>query len=557
MRNMRSIVLLAASLSVACGALAEPGAKQPRGKPLAGRTFSFVVLGDSRTPGGKYQSVPVGRWPRVKSPQVAPVFVDLIKQVNLTSPDLIVDTGDLVMGHCDRPLLLQEWDAFDKAIDGFDAPFYMVVGNHDIWNKMSEEIYVKRYGPAYYSFNHKGAHFIVLSTEVPNRAGAIGPQQLEWLQKDLRSHADRRPKYVFLHQPAWAYGGETPDVVPRSRQEGLYELWMQTVHPLLKKYKVDAVFGGHWHQYLAQKIDGMRYITTGGGGGELGGSYKVPPEVLGRFYHYLIVTVRDGETRIAVVKLDGVQREDVITPEGVRAANQKRFTFDEMRTDFGTVEGKMLRAPDSWGGVGNMWLEPKGGHPGFFIDINMYFAHRSPKDAIEFRDKGAAAIGRRITLPENPKDIVGVDFSVDYANWRTDRAPENNVWLMVVPAASWDHAGSYGGPGDYNLAEPDPALYVQRFTTKIEPEEFLDKEKMELRPTRNQPRGGTYPIKWAHAKADPDTLLSALKAHAGGQVVFVVQARNDWTNNALYGHIDNLVAEVTVQDQGWVKILTK
>ena len=81
---------------------------------------------------------------------------------------------------------------------------------------------------------------------------------------------------------------------------------MQTVHPLLKNYKVDVVFGGHWHQYLAQKIDGMRYVTTGGGGGELGG-YKVPPEALGRFYHYLIVTVRDGKTRIAVVKLDGTR----------------------------------------------------------------------------------------------------------------------------------------------------------------------------------------------------------------------------------------------------------
>ena len=551
--NVAMVVLALAAVAVGEAA---SQARQPRGKALNGEPFRFVVLGDSRTPGGKYQTVPPGRWPRVKSPEVSPVFVDVIKQINLTPPDLVVNTGDLVWGHCPRELLIREWDAFDKAIAGFDAGMYMVVGNHDIWDEMSERVYTERYGPMWYSFNHKGAHFVVLCTEVPNKAGRIGPKQLAWLREDLRKHASSKPKYVFLHQPLWAYGGQTPDVVPRTREDGAYQLWMETVHPILKSHKVDAVFGGHWHQYLAQEIDGIRYVTTGGGGGELGG-YEVPPEALGRFYHYLIVTVRDGKTRIAVVKLDGIQREDVITPEGIRAANRKRFTFDEMRTDFGTVEGKMLKAPDSWGGVGNMWLEPKGGNPGFFIDINMYFAHRSPKDAKEYRDKGAAAIGRRITLPENPKDIVGVDFSVDYANWRTDRTLENNVWLMVVPAASWDHADGDSGRGDYNLAEPDPALYVQRFTTKVRPEEFLDEEKMERRPRRNQPRGGTYPIKWARAEADREALLPALKARAGEQVVFVVQVRNDWGNNAMYGHIDNIVAEVTVQSEGWRKILTK
>ena len=272
-------------------------------KAVQGKGFTFVVMGDNRTPWGRSATV--------KSPEVSPVFVELIEQVNLTSPDLVLITGDLIGGHTEPEAVIREWDAFDEAIERFNAPCYMVVGNHDIWNNWSRELYVKRYGPEWYSFNHKGAHFIVLSTEVAGQAPRIAGDQLAWLKKDLAEHSGYKPTYVFGHQPLWGYGGTMADWVGRTRQDAMYDSWMRDVHPVLKKYGVDTVFGGHWHQYIFEEIDGIRYVVTGGGGAEIGGAEA--PEWRGRFYHYVIATVRDGQTRIAVAKRGGVAPDDVVT----------------------------------------------------------------------------------------------------------------------------------------------------------------------------------------------------------------------------------------------------
>jgi len=516
------------------------GPLQPRGGPAAGESFAFVVMGHSPTHGSPAT---------VKAPGPSPVFTRLIKQINRTSPDLVVNTGDMIRGHCDRDMAIREWTAFDQALNGLVPPCYLVVGDRDIWNDWSADLYTRRYGPAWYSFNHKGAHFIVLTTEEPDKAERIGPEQLEWLANDLAAHTDYKPTYVFLHQPLWAYGGETPDDVSGTRKDGLYEDWMRRVHPLLKQYRVDVVFGGHWHQYLAQNIDGLRYVTTGGG--ELG---DAPPEVLGRFNHYLIVTVRNGKTDILVAKLDGIGPEDLITSATFQTAAATRFTYNELRTDFGTFEGKMLLAPGAVDGAGHMWVESDGGNPLSFVNVNMYTVYHDPA-AEQFHRRGAAAVGRRIELPADPADILDAEFRVDYANWRTDRVPESKVWLMVVPAAAWDHAGGYTGPGDYDLSQPDPPVYVEAFTTPIGPETFPSPAIMPALPNHQEPRGGTFPIAWSEARADGDRLLSALRAHSGQTVVFVVQVRGDWANTRVWGHLDNIVVEVVVKDGNWPKIL--
>ena len=310
MKYIRSTIVLAILMVLASGTLAQTvsqAPRQPRGKPLTGKTFSFVVMGDNRTPWGRFAMV--------KSPEVSPIFVKLIGQVNVTSPDLVLITGDLIGGHTDQDATIAEWDAFDEAIKAFEAPVYMVVGNHDVWSAWSKKVYAERYGPEWFSFNHKGAHFIVLSSEV---AGArITGQQLEWLKQDLKQNASRRPKYVFLHQPPWAYDEQTMTNVSRGyskdRDQPVHEAWMRDVHPLLKRYGVEVVFGGHWHQYIFQEIDGIRYVITGGAGAEVHGPQA--PEWRGRFYHYLIATVRGGKTHLAVARLDGIGSEEIVTPD--------------------------------------------------------------------------------------------------------------------------------------------------------------------------------------------------------------------------------------------------
>lgn len=90
-----------------------------------------------------------------------------IEEINLLNPDFVVIVGDLIRGYTsDNELLKKEWEEFDRVVAGFRMPFHLVVGNHDVWDENSEEVFKDRYGKLYYSFDHKGSHFIVLDSEL-------------------------------------------------------------------------------------------------------------------------------------------------------------------------------------------------------------------------------------------------------------------------------------------------------------------------------------------------------------------------------------------------------
>jgi len=57
---------------------------------------------------------------------------------------------------------------------------------------------------------------------------------------------------------------------------------------------------GHEHLYHHSRRDGIDYFITGGGGAPL----YAKPEA-GGFYHYLLVTVKDGTYNVAVYSLEG------------------------------------------------------------------------------------------------------------------------------------------------------------------------------------------------------------------------------------------------------------
>lgn len=257
--------------------------------------WRFVVMGDNRPPGGG------------PDPAVQPdTFLENIKEVNLLGADLVVIVGDLVLGPQLEDVIPSLWDGYDKAIAGFEMPVYSVVGNHDVWDIVSERIYQERVKPLWYSFDHKGSHFIVLNSEDQSDDNAhfekIAGMQMEWLKADLAKSKGTEHTFVFMHKPLWTfeYGGTQ---------------WMEEVHPLLAAHEVDAVFCGHLHIYEKHStIDGLRYIITGGAGAEIGGY-----EEEGSFHHFVIIRVKPDTVRLAVVRTGAVHAEDIVTAEGTAA----------------------------------------------------------------------------------------------------------------------------------------------------------------------------------------------------------------------------------------------
>ena len=250
-------------------------------------TFKFVVIGDTRTG--------------------VSVFERCIAEINLLAPDLVLDVGDLIPGYKeDIRQITAMWDEFDERVKRFRVPFVMVAGNHDIWGRDSRKIYEQRYGKTYFSFDHKGVHFVVLDSEAfddnDNILNRIDEEQLKWLQNDLALHHNARLTFVFLHKPFWQG--------PRFDQDAR-EHWFKRVHPILAKHGVSAVFAGHYHIYAKfPPVDGVHYYITGGGGAGIG-----PDPTMGDFHHYCLLTVSGNEWKLAVIKLGSIEPDTIVTAD--------------------------------------------------------------------------------------------------------------------------------------------------------------------------------------------------------------------------------------------------
>jgi hypothetical protein len=59
-------------------------------------------------------------------------------------------------------------------------------------------------GTGWYSFTHKGVHFIGLNNSLQIDAlGKLGPEQLNWLKSDLSGLSSSTPIVIFAHIPLW------------------------------------------------------------------------------------------------------------------------------------------------------------------------------------------------------------------------------------------------------------------------------------------------------------------------------------------------------------------
>jgi predicted phosphodiesterase len=161
-------------------------------------------------------------------------------------PDLLLHTGDIT--HSSKA---SEFDTAQQLIKGVQAgeTFY-VPGEHDIATD-DGAAYLDRFGKGtqgrgWYSFTHKGVHFVGLNNcQQVDAMGKLGDDQLAWLKSDLASLSASTPIVIFAHIPLWMvypeWGWGTPDAT-----EAL---------TYLKRFGSVTVLNGHIHQVI-QKVEG-------------------------------------------------------------------------------------------------------------------------------------------------------------------------------------------------------------------------------------------------------------------------------------------------------------
>jgi hypothetical protein len=152
-------------------------------------------------------------------------------------PDFIVFTGDLTHTTDDpreRRARLKRFKEIVSALHVKDVRF--MPGEHDAALDRGEA-YREFFGAPYYTFDHKGVHFIALDN-VSDPAAKVGDAQLAWLAADLKQRAPDDRIVVMTHRPLF-------DLYPQWD-------WATTdgakVMELLMPHRNVVVFYGHIHQ---------------------------------------------------------------------------------------------------------------------------------------------------------------------------------------------------------------------------------------------------------------------------------------------------------------------
>jgi 3',5'-cyclic-AMP phosphodiesterase len=202
--------------------------------------FSFVQISDSH----------IG-FNKGANPDVTGTLQKAIDRINVVpagikAPDFMLHTGDITQNS-----KASEFDIAVQVIKGAKVgEVFYVPGEHD-FSLDDGALYKQRFGKGtigngWYSFNHKGVHFVGLNNCVQVDAmGNLGADQLAWLKSDLAGLSASTPIVVFAHIPLWM----------------VYEKWgwgtndgQQTL-ALLKRFGSVTVLNGHIHQ-VVQKVEG-------------------------------------------------------------------------------------------------------------------------------------------------------------------------------------------------------------------------------------------------------------------------------------------------------------
>jgi 3',5'-cyclic-AMP phosphodiesterase len=166
-------------------------------------------------------------------------------------PDFLLHTGDLT--HGSKPA---EFDTLAQVLTGRRKQVFYVPGEHDT-SVDDGKLFLDRYGKGtkgsgWYSFDHKGVHFIGLNNVAQLEGmGKLGETQLSWLKQDLGGLKSSTPVVVFAHIPLWTiypdWGWGTSD--------------SEQALAFLRRFGSVSVLNGHIHQVM-QKVEGNLTFHT-------------------------------------------------------------------------------------------------------------------------------------------------------------------------------------------------------------------------------------------------------------------------------------------------------
>lgn len=356
--------------------------------PANAQSFKFAVWGDSQF-------------------QNPATFENFVRETILLEPEFVLHTGDMIHGYTyNIDNARRQWKRFKSQIAGLKVPFYPTPGNHDVTTKEIQPAYLEAWGKdkLYYSFDHKGSHFIVLNAFLNQVHDTIPPVELDWLKQDLKKAKNAKNIFITMHSPLY--------LAKKSKFEAF--------HNIIKNYPVRGVFTGHYHIYDYRVIDGIPYFCINSSG-----NMNIYNHLAGRSHHFLYVSVDGSKVDYAVIAKDKIYAKDDVSPE----------ELDHMGKFFDTDKSMLIPDPAKGGFTEKVRFDLRNRSD----SIRIYtLAWNTADYRWKFEPQGA-----NITL--NPGEMVPVEFTITapQGNFNREELPYMEITAPYTTLTGQNTRSSY------------------------------------------------------------------------------------------------------------------
>lgn len=238
-------------------------------------------------------------------------FQMAIDAVNALDPDFVITGGDLVddalyasFGRTDSLYTL-----YKEMAKGFNMPVYNTMGNHDIFGfsnpevsrdhpEFGERMFEERIGKPYYSFDHKGWHFIVIDGIEEGEGtwgdyvGMVDQQQLDWIKEDIAGIDNETPVVISTHIPLVSIRPQINNGPLYAENHSAIVINSTEVLAPFREKNLKLVLQGHLH-FLEELnlMNRVRFIT----GGAVCGSWWQTPDDAVLQEGFIMVTATDDD----------------------------------------------------------------------------------------------------------------------------------------------------------------------------------------------------------------------------------------------------------------------
>jgi len=225
----------------------------------------------------------------------AEILTRAVPMIQALTPDFVVASGDLVGDESEAA-----YRRLQRLLEPLRVPVHFLMGNHDdrpAFRRVFRPQEAASAQPVTESFEHEGHRFVLLDSSQPGTVeGALGAEQLAWLEAQLSGRPDL-PTWIFLHHQPLPIYIRWLDALGLTNGEAF-------LAQLARHRQVGVIAFGHVHQARRWRYRGTLFLAVPALAFQFS-SVRQDLEVTQESPGFRLVEIADGVRRCSLHFLDG------------------------------------------------------------------------------------------------------------------------------------------------------------------------------------------------------------------------------------------------------------